>query len=259
MDKGTESYSDSCLNYKKGLRMSQLKIISGLPGAPKACFSAVVLSVLLLLTGCVSPAQKPPAGAVEAIKSVFVVPMEPPPLKLSDGLPFPIPVPIVPLGMIAVVPLMEPNTNGMSSVGKDWTPTGVLATNFQKLIAGTGRTAVIASNYKAIPDLTNREITNFMENWFRPTRNWYGNTDPVLEYKEFGLANQAAVVEVGVLNYEILNRVLAIQTMVKLIRPDDGVVVGRTRAWRIVDLVNRKDALANDGAIFRAKVRCPRY
>lgn len=223
-------------------------------GIQRAGLSALLLSAVFLLSGCVGPAHKPPSDAVAATRTALLAPMEPPPMKIDEGLPFIVPVPIFPLGMVAMMPLMESSKNGVMSDPNGWNATRLLVKAFEKRLAGTGRTVVLAEHYKPIPGLTNREITHYMENWLGPTRNWYHDTEPVLDYRDRRFSDQAVVLEIGVLNYELLNTSISVQTMVKVIRPDTGAVIGRTRAWSNRHMESREAIFANDSALLKSKI-----
>ena len=135
-----------------------------------------------------------------------------------------------------------------------WIPTLALANETGLILSAHGFSTDIAE-IKPISDVQNRSYTVFMENWLSHIRAWY-NKDAVIDYREFSPNQSTLILEVGIINYELVDNKLLLQVMMKMIEPSNGIVIGRTRASDPLNLPqigpSIDQAFEDDAKLFKA-------
>jgi hypothetical protein len=237
----------------------------------------LVLSSILVMTGCVVPAFSPPRPRVAEISRLVVVPVEPPPLQVTDyrlvrdrGLGESIIVgtpsaggggALVALGGVVMLidwaasgkdPITRSHERFMSlsdllTKGLVWSPTRELAeeATAQLRSSANGRLVTTSPMYRMLP-IENRGRTWHMENWLRPIRAWYAEetagTDLQVE------PGTDTLLELSLSNYEWHTHRFVVQVMMRLVDVRSGRVIGRTRDWAYPEVGRAVELLANDSA-----------
>ena len=70
--------------------------------------------------------------------------------------------------------------------------------------------------------------------WYDAIAGWYGQNRGAVVYHQNNEKPVDAVIEVGIGNYRILDNQVSLQVFVKLIDPETGIVIGRSRAQKFV-------------------------
>lgn len=230
---------------------------------------------LIMMAGCVSPQLKPDAGAVSRVKSVYLIPMESPPLQIDAV--------YTASGSASLVHFLPRYTIGMArAVGvlsgiavlldlsaasyplseypplvqpaAAWLPTTELARETAQRLAASGRTVAVSAEIQPIPGVLDRGRTVLMENWMAPIRAWYNDELPSRRYTELAAKGIETVAEVGISNYEIFSKKLLLQVHIKLIDTSSGALIGRARASSFTELPSMDELFRNDAKIFREAV-----
>jgi hypothetical protein len=211
------------------------------------------------------------------MQRIIIVPVEPPPLTitpafieaLSDS-----PVNIIgghPVadagillisGVVALVKLpkasksktnLEEAINKWYSSDQTWIPTRVLAFEAASQIASASPYEVVVSEKMYTPpSLKKREITLLMENWYRPLRGWYNQSFSALDPEKCKEQNVDAVLEVGIINYEIdaQGRFL-FQVLIKLSNAAAGQVEGKARSFTYLKIGPPHEMFQNNAEEFK--------
>lgn len=240
-----------------------------------------LLFAFTLLSGCVSLQVKSSEAKLSTIRAIAVIPLEPPPLagvSVSKGWGAELTSTAIRLSMIpdpniqpgaralalvfGVAMLIEAAAAGaekpeqsarledIPSQQRAWVPTLVLAEEARTQLTAKGaRKVVPITKYYRLP-VASQERTWHMENWLAPIRRWYNAELSAVEYT--GLAEPVdAVLEIGLLNYELHGGLLVMQVMIKLIDPATKQVVGRARNAAFPDTGSLEELLKNDGRRFQ--------
>jgi len=231
-----------------------------------------ISACLLAGAGCVSPQLRPDTKVLAGIKSVYIVPMETPPLTIDAAYvasapavfaySFPRYSPDMAraagiLSGIAILfelprmqrPLVYPGElEKQLAPTKEWVVTVEFAHEAERLLAPAGRSTNISPGVRPIPGIEDRSRTALMENWMAPIRDWYNDESPSTGYA--GLKSQGidAVLEIGISNYEIQNGVFAMQVHVRLIDAGSGRLLGRAREAHVAEGLPPMDELFADAA-----------
>jgi hypothetical protein len=108
---------------------------------------------------------------------------------------------------------------------------------------------------RPLPGVAQREVTALMENWMAPIRAYYNDTKPDSTYASLASGPSVAVLEVGVMNYEVgLGSHLLVQVFMRLVDPATGHLIGRARAadpFHPLSVDPLEETLANDAAKFK--------
>jgi hypothetical protein len=206
--------------------------------------SILLLSVIVLLAGCVAPELTPPRNTVDKVQRVYVVAMKPPPLiRWGDEVHIP--------------------DNG-------WLPTAVLAGELQAQLRARGIDAVVAPDVQPLygAGVTAGEVAgvaaalalgggSLRSDPLAPVRYWYNSSEVAPTYQALPLRGSAYVIEVGLSNYEIepFSGGLLVQVHVRLIDTTSSRLVGRARAsnpWNMPNMRPLDRAFADNGARFKA-------
>lgn len=250
------------------------------------CRFVIFVAASLLVTGCVAAGKGVHPDEAQRLRRIAVVAVEPPPLSvapymLGDVLPVVHP---------AAVPYAFPNPAtgsprpGGFAVGgifllayaaaadaqlrqgplpydaylnreDSWLPSYVFAdAAVRRLRSASRMEAVREPGLMRLPGVTFRGRTILMENWLGPIRDWYAAERSPFDHTRHR-ERYDAVLEVGILNYEIApGDLLLIQVLIKLVDPKTGKVLGRARAAAYPRVESIKVLLANEGATFKAHV-----
>lgn len=250
----------------------------------------IAVFIAPLITACMSSAIAPAAQQVATARRIHVVPIEPPPLVLpaqyqakvdAVGL---TQVPLALAGgdlsvvrgfgvvntILIVVQLSQNSSrptgsapgprnwlpNAPTTAPVDvWVPTVALAREVERQLGGRGVEVSVDRGVRPLPGVAQREVTALMENWMAPLRAFYNETKPDSTYVSLGSGPSVAVLEVGVMNYEVgLGSHLLVQVFMRLVDPATGRLIGRARAsdpFHPLSVDPLEDTLANDAAKFK--------
>ena len=106
-----------------------------------------------------------------------------------------------------------------------------------------------------LPEIQRRETTWHMENWYRPLRAWYNDERPQLDLSELRDREFDAVIEIGLMNYEIADNRLMMQVMVKWFDDAAGEPLGRARHHAIPTVGSPDEMFGNQGEEFKRLFR----
>jgi hypothetical protein len=134
-----------------------------------------------------------------------------------------------------------------------WLPTSVLAEEVRvQLTEKQHRHVVVDPAVQFIPGVKKRTYTLFMENWMGPIRDWYNSSPSEVNYG--GVPEDVvAVLEIGVLNYEVTGNTLLLQVLLRLVDPETKEVLGRARSWKQIKIGRPEEAFANEAEIFKER------
>jgi hypothetical protein len=239
----------------------------------------VYLLFFVALFGCVASQSIPEKTIVSSIKTIEIIPIEPPPLSgVSMSTDTYSPNTMISLSMIPNTSfqsvarsatllfsgwmLIEAATAGLDT-GKDvrlldmmslegkWSPTVVLAEETGSQLA-SGSSVIInpIKFYYELP-VDNREVTWHMEDWLGPIRRWYGEEQSLHDYSKIISKEVDIVLEIGICNYEIAFDGFVVQVMLKMIDPATGKTLGRVRNYTYQKVSPINELLANDGKEFK--------
>ena len=109
-----------------------------------------------------------------------------------------------------------------------WEPTLVVAEETRRQLTAKNKIAVsVEPDLQRLPGVEERDATFFMENWMAPLRSWYNESPSTFDYTDH--QKSGAVLEVGLLNYELTTGSLLVQVVTKLVDPSTGVVLANAR------------------------------
>jgi len=225
---------------------------------------SVLLVLLAALSACLAPSMKPPADKLGAIRTILVIPVEPPPLEVTpdlmeSGIPAtywqsettPIdlfyerkiyrhPGGVLIAGLVSHhdrapetvlprTPAASENTPGLeptASLEETWAPTLVLAREAVSQLTSGGLKAVSAGHYYRLP-ISPRDRARDLTEWRSAIRQWYNQDASPVDYRLHGPERIDAVLEVGIGTYRIFETQMPLQVLVKLINPATRQVIGR--------------------------------
>jgi len=222
---------------------------------------------------------RPEAKVLSAIKSVYVVPMETPPLTVDAAYVASAPA-VFAYSFPRYSPDMARAAGVLSGVAilfelprmqrplhypgalekqleptKQWVVSIELAREAERVLVAAGRSASISPDVQPIPGIEDRSRTALMENWMAPIRDWYNDESPSKGYVGLKSQDIDSVLEIGISNYEIHSGVLALQAHLKLIDARSGKLLGRAREAHVTKELPPMDELfADDARPFKALV-----
>jgi hypothetical protein len=127
-----------------------------------------------------------------------------------------------------------------------WEPTLVIAEEAKRQLTAESNIPVsVDTALKQLPGVEKRDATFFMENWMAPLRSWYNESPSTFVYSD--QSKSGAVLEVGLLNYELTSGSLLVQVVMKLIDPATGTVLANARNFSNTS-VEDMDRLFQDDA-----------
>ena len=214
------------------------------------CLTLIFLTALM--TGCVTSSSVLNDSIAASLTQIHIVPIEGPPLSgrdLSGGLSgAELVAGATTTGSNAlllaggILMLMEvPEANLRSAAASEnieslldrheiWEPTAEIAKETMRQLETASNFPVTASlDVKPLPGVKRREATLFMENWMAPLRAYYNMGSTPYNYSE--QPSYGAVLEVGILNYELSAGYFLVQVTMKLVDPATGAVMANTRKF----------------------------
>jgi hypothetical protein len=229
---------------------------------------AVLLPLLLVLTGCLTTPIKPSPYKMDQIRTVLVVPVESPPLEVIPDLietRFPVynqyqyqampyyvflekkiyknPGGVLIAGLVSKddsVPIADLHQTSASmeksaslepaaSLPECWTPTFILAQEAVSQLNGDKVKAMLSKHYYRLP-IANEDRNANLGNWHNAIGQWYSQNLSSVDYRQLGPEHVDAVLEVGIESYRIFDAQTSLQVLIKLIDPDTRQVIGRISA-----------------------------
>jgi hypothetical protein len=109
----------------------------------------------------------------------------------------------------------------------------------------------VVDGYSALPGIENRDLTYWGENWQAPLRAWFNEDESSFDYVNYTNRKIDAVVEVGILNYEMLRGGLLIQVASKLVNPTNKRVLGRSRNGVLAKTPPNNILFGNEGKTYK--------
>jgi hypothetical protein len=231
---------------------------------------AVFVVILVSFTGCMSHQILPSQDSKYPTQSFEVVAMEPPPLIVTSGYLNPGFIGAYGPGTAGlalvygvIVMIIGPNDNResiraskkyleMLSSNGIWIPTVILANKAVETLESMGKGKItLRPGYVKMPNITDREQTIFMENWYSPIRAWYNANPSLLQYDRQDERVQNLILEVGIISYEVYGDNLMLTVMTKIVDPRDGHVSGRVRSSGMVYIGSTKDLFIDDARKFK--------
>ncbi|MGY6277487.1 hypothetical protein [Methylomonas sp. MgM2] len=237
---------------------------------------------IVLITGmlcsCGAPAIKASNAELDKLESVLVVAVEAPPLEIA---PDPVESRIPAYGhfrnMAIAVDLekrlyrkpsgiliaglvdgdelrtLDASLQAPSpgAIGAAWTPTRALAEIAHETLSRHWIHSALSRNYRPLP-LTEAERNAELSHWQFAIQDWYALEGVTADYA--GLRGFDAVLEVGVAKYRIFEGQLSLAVMLKLINPNTGRLIARTRVDAFETDGRALRSLATDGEIFRQRI-----
>ncbi|MGR9099682.1 MAG: hypothetical protein ACU826_03870 [Gammaproteobacteria bacterium] len=207
------------------------------------CF---LLLVVIGLSGCSTLHSKASPEVLASIRKIAVVPLEPPPLflgpvileALGDVPNFGYPLDIIG-GIVVLTQLTKYKEERENMLEKQrtwheknqvWVPTRALAREAARRIAKAHSYEVsVSQKLQILPGVKNRAATWHMQNWYAPIKRWYDSDAVTLNTDDFRRQGIDAILEIGILNYEISRGYFYLQVMTKLTSVSSGKVVARAR------------------------------
>ena len=233
-----------------------------------------IIAAAVILSACVSASIKPSPGEIAGIQNIAVVAIEPPPLRASSFT-YSGPGRLTGVGgggpgaeylvvLFGIIILLEHVTSDAESSeptiplhdalnrSEAWLPTVELARETAaQMRAGLGVNVDVVDGYLALPGIEDRSRTYFMENWMAPLRAWFNEDESSFDYVHYTNKNIDAVVEVGILNYEMLRGGLVIQVVTKLVNPTNKRVLGRSRNAVVAKTPSNNILFGNEGKTYK--------
>jgi hypothetical protein len=230
-----------------------------------------VITMIALLTGCVSSQIIPPQQVVSEIRYIRVVALESPPLEVPSQMKMFAPqIPgaflisnILVLSQIPTAASAAAGPMGQESELRSkilnnqglWEPTVVLSEEVENQLSAAGRPVVRSPKIQPIPGITERDYTYFGENWLAPIRQWYNAEKSIYNYVAHQVSGNESIIEVALINYSVgIDDHLLLQVMVKLVDPLTGKTIGKARASANPHLA-AKTAFRDNGKIFKQVFR----
>lgn len=223
---------------------------------------AVLLSILFVLSGCLASPIKPSNYKMEKIRTVLVVPVESPPLEVVPDLietRFPVysqhhyqtmpfylylaekiyknPGGVLIAGLVSkddIVPVADMQRTSTyfepaAPLPENWTPTLILAQEAVAQLNGKRTKAMLSRHYYHLPIASEDRNAN-LGNWRDAIEQWYNQNMSSIDYRQPGLEQVDAVLEVGIGTYRIFEAQTSLQVLIKLIDPNTRQVIGRISA-----------------------------
>ena len=233
-----------------------------------------IIAAAVILSACVSASIKPSPGEIAGIQNIAVVAIEPPPLRASSFT-YSGPGRLTGLGgggpgaeylvvLFGIIMLLEHVTSDAESSepaiplhdalnrSEAWLPTVELARETAaQMRAGLGVNVDVVDGYLALPGIENRDLTYWGENWQAPLRAWFNEDESSFDHVRYTNKNIDAVVEVGILNYEMFGGGLLIQVASKLVNPTNKRVLGRSRNGVLAEAPPNDILFGNEGRNYK--------
>lgn len=240
------------------------------------CFILIVAT----FPGCLASEKMGRSDVFSSIRQILIVPVEPPPLTMTPAIfdAWPASSADVSIGNlyppdaagalfiisgIAALARLPKYENIRSKAlttldewyasDESWVPTRILCQESVPLISSSRSYEIIVRQaLYTPPSLKSREVTLTMENWLAPLREWYNQEKPALGPEEYNRKDIDAVLEVGIINYEIITgNKLSIQVFTKLIDVTSCIVEARDRCYAQIDVGDPYELFKNGGHRFK--------
>ncbi len=135
-----------------------------------------------------------------------------------------------------------------------WEPTVEIAEEAMRQLETASRYSVsVDSEIKPLPGVQHKEATFFMENWMAPLRAWYNADTSAFNYSD--RSSSGAVLEVGLLNYELSAGYLSIQVVMKVVDPASGSVIANARKFSFPKVRDVDSLFEGDAAAYKQLFR----
>lgn len=260
---------------------SDIRVNTNVRGAFNLCIINPVLIVALAfaVSGCWAPAIKPPISVLGKLNSILVVPVESPPLEISPdpiatrvpayahyrnmAIDFPLQKKLYTTsGDVVVAGLVSPSDDADEVVIQDeplpprraidsapsWTPTLALARQALSKLGEHNIKASLSRDYYGLP-MADTDRNAELSHWHDATLTWYGRDTAAADYRRH--AGIDAVLELGLGSYRIFAGQMSVQVLMKLIDPQTGQVIARTRADDFTTESVGEIALSRDSEVFK--------
>lgn len=227
----------------------------------------LLLSVGLLLSGCLAQPIIPSEADMQKVGSLLIIPVEAPPLEIiSDPIEERMPAyrhfnnmslffPSVPdityrnkegvvmIGRVAAdEDVQEIHRDGsltgslvsLGAADNGWLPT--LA--FSQRVAAAGlvqsqMNAVLSDHYYRLP-INNNGKNIRLQTWRKAIANWYGKNLADVDYQRLMTTPVDAIAEIGIGSLRVFDNQCSMQVFIKLIKPDTGQVIARAQDQGVV-------------------------
>lgn len=235
---------------------------------------------LVTLSGCLASEKMGRPDIYSSIRRILIVPVEPPPLTMTPAIfdawpassadaytgslypPTAAGALFIISGIVAIARLPQYDKlreKALTTLGdwyasdQSWVPTRVLCYESANLISSSRSYEIIVRQELYTPSsLKSREVTWTMENWYAPLRKWYNREEPALSPEEYKQKDIDAVLEVGIINYELITgNILSIQVFTKLINVATGIVEARDRCYTQINVGPPYELFKNQGHRFK--------
>jgi len=208
--------------------------------------------IVVIISGCMVPGHRLEPKILSSMRRIVVVPIEPPPLTLAPALLEALgDVPVISgyppegaavLQLIAGIVVLvqkskyeEKRANILKTLeewyadDQTWGPTKVLAHEAANQISKAHNFQVTVRHEMLTLPVEKREATLLMENWYAPLREWYNQDVSELNLEEYQREGVDAILEVGILNYEIYRGYFLLQVLTKIVNVSSGKVEAKAR------------------------------
>lgn len=210
--------------------------------------TASCLLLASVLVGCETTNIKAPTATLSRLKSVLVVSVESPPLEvLPDPIETRIPVYEHYRNMTLPFELdtkLYQNAGGIILAGQvssdeklnrplaahskqSWTPSQAIAQLARNQLSTLSLQSTLKNDDLLLPMPTEEHNAN-LHHWHQAIKSWYASNKTTADYRHIG--NYDAVLEIGVDRYRIFEGQTSLQVLLKLINPNTGQVIARSRA-----------------------------
>lgn len=208
--------------------------------------------IVVILSGCMAPQHRLEPKLLSSLRRIVVVPIEPPPLTLAPAILEALgDVPVISayppegaiiLQLIAGIAVLiqkskyeEKRANVLKTLeewykdDQTWVPTKVLAQEAGKQISKVNNFQVTVRHEMLTLPIEKREPTLLMENWYAPLREWYNQDVSDLNLDEYQREGVDAILEVGILNYEVFRGYFVLQVLTRIVNVSSGKVEAKAR------------------------------
>lgn len=263
-------------------RLTHFLIRDGLISLKTSFNLLICLIAPLLLYGCLAPPIIPLDNEIQKISSLLIVPVESPPLEIiPDSLEDRVPIyrhmnnmslffPTLAnatfinkdgieiagrVGADDVVQAINRENNAdeqclpIASIKPKWLPTAILASHLSKLLAQSPFKSAVSDHYCHLA--LGKSGSSSLTAWHSAIKDWYEAEISSVDYQSLTPGSVDAVVEIGIGNYRMLDTQGSLQVFMKLIKPDTGKVLARTRSRGYISANEVLNILHNHSSAFK--------
>ncbi len=244
----------------------------------------LILSLPLLLMACGMPTVKLPVSSASSFKSIMVVAIESPPLEVIPDLlesRFPVyrhfynmDLPLYsekklyryPGGILISGQVVSDDSVELESLKNDpnsltfaenrpalfnqqykWMPTFDLASAAVENLTQSKLYTTIGKHYLPLPVSTAN-----LNHWHDAIEQWYASNTTQTNYQQLSSHPVDAVLEIGINQYRIFEGQFSLQVLIKVIDPNTGKVLAKTRQADYSFEASAQSLLQPDGVAFKA-------